>query len=327
MKRIWILGFVQILAACSLPSSSTDAQNQIDEAVAGTLTAKASVESAEFTTQPTLPSATLQPTATLGAGDTLVSEIDGMRSHYVPTGDFVMGSPIGDPAVYAHEQPQHTVFVDAFWIDETEVSNRMYAQCVQAGTCQPPRSGESNTRSSYYGNAIYEDYPVVWVDWYQARDYCEWAGRRLLTEAEWEKAARGVNGQAYPWGGVELMAANLADFQDVSESCALAHYAACEPYRDTEAVAMHPGGVSPYGALDMAGNVWEWVADWYGESYYANSPSNNPQGPDSGVEKVLRGGSFAMNFSRYLRAAHRYSNEPDQTIFGFGIRCGMDAGD
>jgi serine/threonine-protein kinase len=317
---------MQALVACSLPSSSGDTQNKIDEAVAETLAAQGPNESVENPTQTALLSATLMPTATLAAGDMKISEADGMMVVYVPVGEFIMGSPLGDASVYAHEQPQHTVYLDAFWVDQTEVTNEMYAVCVQAGVCLPPRSPESSTRASYYGNATYDDYPVVWVDWYQANNYCEWAGRRLLTEAEWEKAARGTSGQQYPWGNTELMAANLADFQDPSESCALAHYRACEPYGDTFAVGQHQGGASPYGALDMAGNVWEWVADWYGDDYYGNSSSSNPQGPDSGAQKVLRGGSFAMNFSRYLRAAHRYSIEPEQTIFGFGIRCGMDAG-
>jgi formylglycine-generating enzyme required for sulfatase activity len=112
-----------------------------------------------------------------------------------------------------------------------------------------------------------------------------------------------------------------AEFGDISSSCALAHYAGCEPFQDTNAVGSRPAGASPYGALDMAGNVWEWVDDWYGESYYAESPAQNPVGPQSGAMRVLRGGSFAANFSRNLRPAQRYPMEPDQTIYAFGIRC------
>ena len=112
-----------------------------------------------------------------------------------------------------------------------------------------------------------------------------------------------------------------AEFGDISSSCARAHYAGCEPFQDTEAVGAQPAGVSPYGALDMAGNVWEWVSDWYGENYYTTSPEQNPAGPETGKLRLLRGGSFAANFSRNLRAAQRYPMAPDQTIFAFGIRC------
>jgi len=324
MKSLWYLFVLFGILACGLLPSPPDSQSAVNSAVSQTLTAQSRViqvppATAQLTQPPT-------PTEAPSAGTKLVSEIDGMALLYVPAGVFIMGSPLGDPAIYAHEQPQHNVNLAAFWIDQTEITNRMYALCVQAGTCTPPQSAASNSRPSYYGNPAYADYPVVWVDWYQAQTYCAWAGRSLPTEAQWEKAARGTDGQQYPWGNQELQpASGPSTAADFTESCSLAHYQACEPLHDTAPVGQHPQGASPYGALDMAGNVWEWVSDWYGENYYSISPDDNPTGPAVGDAKVLRGGSFAMNFSRYLSGAHRYFIAPDQTIFGFGFRCSLDA--
>jgi formylglycine-generating enzyme required for sulfatase activity len=254
-------------------------------------------------------------------GSERLAEADGMTQVYVPEGTFLMGSPDGDPDVFRHERPQHSPYLDAFWIDQTEVTNAMYALCVAGGGCAPPRSGSANTPAAYYGNPPFDAYPVVWVDWSQADAYCRWAGRRLPTEAEWEKAARGTDGRYYPWGDETLAPAMQAEFGDISESCARAHYAGCEPFRDTTPVGSRPAGASPYGAFDMAGNVWEWVKDWYAADYYEHSPQANPSGPEQGTQRVLRGGSFAANFTRDLRSAHRYPMAPDQTIYAFGFRC------
>ena len=234
----------------------------------------------------------------LDLGSTQTREKDGMLMVYVPPGSFTMGSEIGSD----NEKPAHQVTLDAFWMDQTEVTNGKYARCVQTGGCLPPSNTSSSTHSSYYGNAIYAEYPVINVNWNQAKVYCEWAGARLPTEAEWEKAARGTDGRTYPWGeGIDKTKANYN--QDVG---------------DTTAVGTYPTGASPYTALDMAGNVWEWVADWYGA--YSASSASNPTGPVSGDYQVLRGGSWS-DIDNGNRSADRDRDGPTVTDDYGGFRC------
>jgi formylglycine-generating enzyme required for sulfatase activity len=243
-------------------------------------------------------------TPTPGPGSTWTRPADSMVMVYVPEGEFTMGSNS-----YPDEQPIHTVYLDAFWIDQTEVTNKMYALCVDAGKCAPPSSSASYTRPDYYGNSQYDDYPVIYVSWNDASAYCDWADARLPTEAEWEKAARGEDGRTYPWG-------------NTSPSCSLANYLGANNgcVGDTTAVGSYPSGASPYGAYDMAGNVWEWVADWYSETYYGNSPSSNPTGPSSGDYRVLRGGTWnSVDYS--VRSAFRLRYDPAVTYDYIGFRC------
>ena len=177
----------------------------------------------------------------------------------------------------------HTVTLDAFWMDQTEVTNGMYAKCVEAGACSPPGYTDSRSRSSYYGDAAFADYPVIYVDWNQAAAYCEWAGRDLPTEAQWDYAARGgLTGALYPWGNED-------------PSCTLgaqnsAQYDPCSPDDTIPVGSFAPNG---YGLYDMGGNVWEWVADWY--DFYSNAALENPTGPASGERRVLRGGAWDNN--------------------------------
>jgi len=213
----------------------------------------------------------------------------------VPAGEFTMGSDNSSEQV-------HQVQLDAFWIDVYEVTNALYKKCVDAGKCQPPNPTKSYTRDLYYGNAQYDNYPVIYVSWDDANTFCEWAGKRLPTEAEWEKAARGTDGRIYPWGNT--FDKNLLNLSEGGKG-------------DTTAVGRYPAGASPYGVMDMAGNVWEWVNDWYDANYYASSPRENPKGPTLGNSRVLRGGSFVG----YVRAASRYSNRPVSRDSSFGFRC------
>ena len=231
-----------------------------------------------------------------------MTDAKGVSMRLVPAGEFTMGSENGSD----DEKPIHQVYLDAYYMDKYEVTNALYEACVNAGVCDPPHKTSSYTHSSYYGNSQYDNYPVIKVDWYQAQTYCEWRGARLPTEAEWEKAARGTDRRGYPWGN-ESPNSNLLNYnQNVG---------------DTTEVGKYPAGASIYGALDMAGNVWEWVADWYDSNYYASSPSLNPQGPSSGDGRVLRGGAWG-NGSNFVRSAFRLGDLPslaDGSYFGF--RC------
>lgn len=251
------------------------------------------------------PTETPPPTPTIGI-QSMISPVDGMPLVYVPAGEFEMGSEDGRD----DEKPVHTVFLDAYWIDQTEVTNEMYAICVQAGECSPPGSKESFTRNNYFGNSEFDDYPVIEVSWNDAKSYCEWADRRLPTEAEWEKAARGTDGRTYPWG--EQIDNTYANYRGV---------------QDTMPVGSYEKGKSPYGVYDMVGNVWEWVADWYYENYYSISPSANPTGPTSGENRVIRGMGWAVGDGIFggERSADRVNWDPLSDWYSIGFRCAMDA--
>ena len=195
----------------------------------------------------------------------------------IPAGNFQVGcnsANNGGVICDSDELPLHTVYLDAYRIDKNEVTNAQYAQCVAGGACGLPQPTSSYTRTTYYNNPTYANYPVINVSWYNARDYCSWASRRLPSKSEWEKAARGPSSAPlFPWG-------------DQAANCSRANFNTCTG--DTSVAGSYPSGASPYGALDMAGNVWEWVNDWYSGTYYSNlpDPAINPPGPITGTFKA-----------------------------------------
>jgi len=228
-------------------------------------------------------------------------DVKGVVMRNVPAGTLLMGSDNDNP----EERPAHSVYLDAYAIDEYEVTNRFYKACVDAGVCLPPVLVSSSTRPNYYGNQEFDDYPVVNVDWNMAKTHCEWRGARLPTEAEWEKAARGMDGQIYPWG-------NYAPNKD------LLNYN--QEVGDTTMAGSYEMGKSFYGIYDMAGNVWEWVNDWYDEAYYQTLPSTDPLGPSAGHYRVLRGGSWSDD-ANGVRSSRRFGLDPTGAFNVGGFRC------
>lgn len=250
---------------------------------------------------PTVP---LLPTAAPPPGSQRLSPLDGLVQVYIPAGDFQMGRPASGDEL-ADDQPRHTVWLEAFWIGLTPVTNSAYALCAAAGACEPPCSPETNP---HYYDPAYASHPVVYVTWQAAQDYCRWAGGRLPAEAEWERAAGGDGWREYPWGDADP-AENLANLGGIRDT--------------TTVVGSFPDGASPFGVLDLGGNVREWTADWYAPDYYTVSPAENPAGPAAGSERVLRGASWNDPWY-YARVTRRYAHAPDSAGENRGFRCAFD---
>ena len=241
----------------------------------------------------------------------------------VPAGSFMMGcNETLDSECGEDELPYHEVNLSAYKIDKYEVTVGQFEQCVDAGSCNggyEPYEGSDVYRRCNFGSNLegVESYPMNCVDWSGAKAYCEWAGKRLPTEAEWEKAARGTDGRKYPWGN-ELVNCDYA-VTDVDAST-------CE--EKMKPVGSLEAGRSPYGTYDMIGNVWEWTNDWYRDNYYEESSANDPAGPDSGEGNmhVSRGGAFdyfTSSFTQNLRASNRgYFSSTDFADFQ-GFRCAI----
>ena len=231
---------------------------------------------------------------------------------FIPAGEFLMGSSESDvekfllqyiyrrPSRYEDEQPQHTVYLDAFYIDKYEITNAQYKKFLEAtGTNHP----------LFWNDELYNqpDQPVMAVSWKDAEAYAKWADKRLPTEAEWEKASRGTDGRIWPWG-------NDWDPTKLNANDA----GAVDGYVYSAPVGSYPQWASPYSVNDMAGNVFEWCADWYDKNYYKSSPKINPKGPESGENHVARGGSWDVN-NDFTRCPSRFGISPGSLLTG--IRC------
>ena len=259
------------------------------------------------------------PPADASLGDTWTRPEDGTVMVYVPGGTFLMGSAEGDPDTDHDEFPQHPVTLDGFWIDQTEVTNAQYALCVPDGECE---------RLGFADNALYngDDQPVVTITWYDATAYCESVGARLPTEAEWEYAARGEQRSIYVWGNeFDCTRGNFDDtYESEFDGYVVPGGEGCDGYAITAPVGSFPDGASWCGALDMAGNAWEWVEDWHGT--YPATAQVNPIGPAEGENKVVRGGGWDSNHTQ-VRTAYRLDLfiRPGISYDFIGFRCAMDA--
>jgi formylglycine-generating enzyme required for sulfatase activity len=247
-----------------------------------------------------------------------VNPVDQAHLVLVPAGEFTMGASlvetmllcdtiglVCDEVEFTDESPAHQVFLEDYLIYQHEVTNQQYRLCVENGGCTIPALTE------FFNNPNFPNHPVVYVNWFAAVDYCTWAGGRLPTEAEWEKAARGISGDLYPWGN---------NFE-----CGFANYDECTRGLTVE-VGTFPEGASPLGVEDMAGNATEWVYDWYLEDYYSESPLKNPQGPETGEMRVARGGSW-KNPLLGVRTTNRSANFPEVYSSGTGFRCVIEVGE
>ncbi len=280
--------FVLVLSSCGAPTPET---------VVVVVTATDAPATAEPTAvEP--PPVVAEPIALAGpqSGETM-TWLDGSTLAYIPAGDFQMGDGINTLTI--------NVTLDGYWMQQTPVTNRMYEQCVKAGVCSSPTQ---ELGGPVFGNPLYASHPVVGVNWEQAQTYCTWIQGSLPTEAQWEKAARGANGNLYPWG-------------DARPTCNLTNFSNCTGA--TTDVTFHEDGRSPYGVFDMAGNVFEWALDWYAENYYLESPGINPAGPQTGQYRVVRGSSFESAEDQMSSAIRRFF-APSLSRRDTGFRCAVN---
>jgi len=273
-------------------------------------------------------------------GESWVSPIDNMRLRCVPGGAFLMGSVDDDPYAKQDEKPQRQVILDPFFIDETEVTNAMFAAFVAEtnyltyAEIQGGGYAWSDIEVQYTLGANWRhphgpksnidklsDHPVVQISWEDANAYCKWAKRRLPTEAEWEKAARGLDARVFPWGDLPA-AGNLLNMADKKLPADWSDPTINDGYQFTSPVGHYIAGASPYAALDMAGNVWEWTHDWYSDEEHDDSPITNPFGPPFGKSRTLRGGSW-YNISLYVRTSMRGKLPSDYRSDSLGFRCAL----
>ena len=328
-------------AAAALPATATEKSATVTAAVEATRTPQPTTPR-PTTPQPSAthtasPSATSQPPATPTSalpppdpqeGDTWLRPADGMRMTFIEAGEFSLGAGQTEQGADSDEKPHHAVFLDAFWIDTSEVTNAMFRAFVQATAYQTqaeksgsgyvyqapkwvtmPGADWQHPQGPQSSLAGLDNHPVVQVAWSDALAYCRWAGGGLPTEAQWEKAARGgLLEVSYPWGASAPVCARQTPNGANFSGCA----------GRTQPVGSY--WVNEYGLYDMAGNVWEWVLDWYDSHYYSSSIYDNPQGPGTGSERTARGGSWISEASD-LRAANRNKISPTYSLEDLGFRC------
>jgi hypothetical protein len=293
--------FSIILTSCQLPFSIVP---NPPEGLGTTNTPPPPTNTLVDTIQPNIPSpsSTAAPISILPVAGSILRWVDLSDFVYVPAGEFIMGE---DHTESADNSPAHLVMLNGYWIHQAEVTNQQYALCVAEGKCTPP-SKEPNTIYRY-GFSTFANYPVVGVNWNQAQEYCDFIDARLPTEAEWEKAARGFEPKPYPWG-------------EDAPTCDLLNFNDCLDPSEPDNVRSYQKGTSPFDLMDMSGNVFEWVSDWYSPEYYPASPANSPLGPVTGTKKVYRGGSYKSSPDE-IGVTQRYSIEPEKHAADLGFRC------
>jgi formylglycine-generating enzyme required for sulfatase activity len=292
-----------------------------EEVVAATATFQSQLIAAITAVTTLTPTSPPSPTP-IATPEPFIDPITEARMIFVPAGTFRMGFDEGE----TDEAPSHILRLDAYFIDETEVTNGAYALCVEAGVCEPPDRPGATFHRAYYGSAEFNNYPVIFVNWFDARNFCNWRGMRMPTEAEWEKAAgydpvEGIK-RTFPWG--DLFEGTLLNYCDVNCTQEDRDTEVDDEHRDTAPAGSFPGGRSPLGILDMAGNVMEWVEDWYDRRYYAESTDTNPIGPLDGDFKVIRGGSWLASQDE-VRVTDRMNYDPSVSRANLGFRCAMTA--
>lgn len=311
-----VLAVIAMFALADSPAPSEpqagDSTGTVESAVIAAMTQLAP------TSTPT-PEPTIAPSPTPAP---IITET-GSRMIFIPGNIFRLGDDESDAS---DEKPSQLIRLDSFYIDETEVTNAAYAQCVEAGQCERPDRAGATYYNSYHGDAAFDDYPVINVSWYDAQAFCEWRGARLPTETEWEMAA-GFDPTAgmkyrYPWG--DVFDGTQLNFCDVNCQREDRSQEFDDGFRDTAPVGSYPGGRSPLGVYDMLGNVTEWVSDWYDARIYREITDTNPMGPLEGEFKAVRGGSW-LTPQEEAYVANRNSFVPDVSQAILGFRCAMAA--
>lgn len=319
---------LMILSACTPAETSKSPSSPVSDRTPSPTVIKVTVE-ADLTGAPAPTPTEIpdrpQPPTDAADSEPWTSPVDGMTLLPVPAGGFWMGTLPSFELAEPDEMPQQRVTLSGYWIDQTEVSRAMYALCMEQAAC-------SGVPVELSGDGNSPHMPQTHVTWEEAGHYCRWAGRQLPTEAQWEKAARGSDGRRFPWGWIgvaETRAGVRLNYCDASCPFPHADLSVDDGAGRLAEVGTYPAGASPLGALDMAGNVWEWVQDWYDADYYSNMPAADPPGPERGRFRGVRGSSWAESsfegFVLSARSANRAWQLPDARGPDIGFRCAVSS--